>query len=245
MKQDRPVIDMTKRLGALGILWGAITLLAVAVPATAKTPGAETPRDTLIRAAFTGTVRADALRQVMSAEAGAIALLARDVHDREAQMTKAIARSYIAKLRNSRSDALAARLQFEALAAADPKDPEAQAAIGGWHIESLATLGSMVARMALGARKAVGIDALDRSVVLGGNRAMFTGLAALLRAELDPGDPRVRPLAEAAVNGTAPTALDRTIQKSAAELLMAMKTSDAATIKALCKRLLPFGRLRD
>lgn len=215
-----------------------VVALAAASPVVA-----ETPRQNLINAAFFTTDRDVALAKVKDAEAASVAVLARRPADREAQMTRAMAVSYRAKLTGSRSDALAARAQFEALITTQPRDPEARAALGGWHIESMATLGTMVARMALGARKSVGLGALDKAVALGGDRAMFTGLAALLRAELDPADPAVRSLAEAAVKGSTPTPLDRIMQHHAGELLVLLKTANAAAVKARCQQLLPFGRL--
>lgn len=215
-----------------------ITLALLATPA----PASPNARQTLINAAFFTTDRATALAQVRSAEDAADPV-ARAPANREAQMTHALAISYRAKLTNSRTDALAARALFEKLAASDPRDPEAQAALGGWHIEGLATLGSMVARMALGARKPAGLAALDRAVALGGNRAMFAGLAALLRAELDPGDQTARSLAEAAVKAATPTPLDRIMQQRAAELLVVLKSGKGAAIRAKAQQLLPFGRL--
>lgn len=221
------------------------TPIAAAALLASASAQAETPRQALIHAAFAVTDRQAALVAVKAAEAHSVATLARLPDDREAQMTRALAVSYRAKLTNNRSDALVARALFEALVKSAPRDPEAQAAIGGWHIEGLATLGTMVARMALGARKPVGLAALDRAVVLGGNRAMFSGLAALLRAELDPADPVARTLAEAAARGSTPTPLDQIMQRNAVELLAILKSGNPAAVKARCRQLLPFGRLSN
>ncbi len=65
------------------------------------------------------------------------------------------------------------------------------------------------ARAVLGARKSVGFEATDRAIALGGDRALFTGLAALLRLSIDPADSRGALLADAAVRGTTPTMIDR------------------------------------
>ena len=126
-----------------------------------------------------------------------------------------------------------------------PQDPEAQAALGGWHIDAVAALGGLTARGVLGARKAVGYAATDRAVALGGDRALFTGLAALLRLSLDPDDARGAALANAAVRGTTPTTLDRLMQRRAAELVNALKGGDRRLVQALAKRLLPLGQIRD
>lgn len=223
-------------------LIGALALVAAgAIPSAAA--AAENTRQLLIEAAFFTNDKAAALATVNAAEAQSLATLRRNPGDQDAKLTRALAASYRAKLLNSRSEALAARGLFEKLVAEDAGNAEAQAALGGWHIESLATLGGMVGRMALGARRNVGLAALDRAVALGGNRAIYLGLSALLRAELDPDDPRAKTLAEAAFRAPAPTMPDRIMQKSAGELLAALKSGNNAAIKAKARQLLPFGRL--
>ena len=144
----------------------------------------------LTEAAFQARDQATALAQVAQSEAAANAILARVPNDREASVVRAMAIGYRAKLTRNRADALAARKLFTALVAADPHDPEAEAAIGAWHLDSVAALGGLVAGMVLGAHKADGTAAMDRAVGLGGGRAMFPGLAALLRLALDPDDAR-------------------------------------------------------
>ena len=159
-------------------------------------------------------------------------------------MVLAMAVGYQAKLNRSRSSAMTAKTMFETLAARDPRDPEAQAAVGGWHIDAVAGLGGLMARTILGANKATGFAALDRAVALGGNRAMFPGLAALLRLQLDASDARGIALAEVATRGTTPTQLDLLMQRSAVLVLKQVRSGgDAAGVRALAKRLLPLGRL--
>src|SRR3546814_9549632 len=88
-------------------------------------------------------------------------------------------------------------------------DPEAQAAVGAWNVDAVSQLGSFIAGAALGADRKAGLAAINRAVVLGGDRAMFPGLAALLRLSLNSKDVHARGLAEAAARGTVPTALDQ------------------------------------
>ncbi|MFD2135728.1 hypothetical protein ACFSLT_11885 [Novosphingobium resinovorum] len=45
---------------------------------------------------------------------------------------------------------------FQKLAAANPRDPEAQIVIAGWHLGAVDELGGFLARTALGARTAAG-----------------------------------------------------------------------------------------
>ena len=210
----------------------------MAVPAIAATP-----RETLTDAAFRARDKVTALAQIAQAEAAANAILARTPGNGEARLMRAMAIGYRAKLNHNRRDALAARKMFDALAAGDARNAEAQAAIGGWHLDAVAELGGFVAGAALGAKKATGLAALNRSVALGGNRAMFPGLAALLRLSLDPKDSRALSLAEAASHGTMPFELDRVMQRSAVAILVPLRAGDGRAAQILAKQLMPFGRI--
>jgi len=219
-------------------------ITGLCIVALAAAPAmAASPRDILTNAAFVTRDKATALAQLSQAEAGANAVLARAPGDREAQLTKAMVIGYRAKLNRSRADAVEARKRFDAIAAASPRDPEAQAIVAGWHIDAVSELGGFVAGAALGAKKATGLAALDRSVALGGNRALFPGLAALLRLSLDGSDPQARGLAEAALKGTTPAAVDRVVQRSMTPLLVAIRAGNAKATQTLAKQSLPFGRV--
>jgi hypothetical protein len=216
-----------------------LSLLLVTAPLFAASP-----RELLTSAAFQARDRQTALASITQSEAGAMAMLARVPNDREAATIRAIALGYKAKLTHSRSEALAARKLFEALVAANPQDPEAIMAVGTWHMDSIGELGGFIAGVALGARKATGLAAMDRAVALGGNRAMFSGLAALSRLALDPRDKNGRKFAEAASHGTTPTALDQIMQRSAVAILVPLRTGDGHAVQALARQLLPLGRLK-
>jgi fermentation-respiration switch protein FrsA (DUF1100 family) len=220
----------------------AIALLLLLAPVAA---GSSPSRDGLTQTVFTVRDKAAVLAQLAGAEADANAILARMPGDSDALLTRAMAIGYRAKLTKSRSDALACRAQFEALVARNPRDPEAQAALGGWHIDAVEALGGLTARAVLGARKAAGYEATDRAVALGGDRALFTGLAALLRLSLDPEDARGAALADVASRGTTPTTLDRMMQRRAAEMVTVLKGGDRRLVKAMAKRLLPLGQIKE
>jgi hypothetical protein len=218
-------------------------MLAIGLTLLWSVAAIASPRDILADAAFQARSKPAALVQIDQALAAASAALARNPRDRDAALTRAMAMGYRAKLKHDRGDALAARRQFEILVASDPKDPEAAAAIGTWHVDSVNELGGMLAGLALGAKKAVGLAELDRAVALGGNRAMFPALAALLRITLDPEDPRARALAERSVYAAAPEPLDRLMQKSAAAALALLRAGDRKGAQKLAKQSLPFGRI--
>ena len=218
--------------------------ISLACAAAAGCPAvAATPREILTAAAFGPHDKAAALAQVAQAQAASAAILARAPNDREAGLIRAMAIGYRAKLTRSRADALTARRMFDALAAAAPRDAEAQALVGGWHVDAVSQLGGLVAGAALGAKRATGLAALDRSVAMAGGRALFPGLAALMRLSLDGSDPRAIALAEAAGRGTTPTKLDQIIQRSATAVLVPLRAGNAKAAQALAKQLLPFGRV--
>ena len=219
-----------------------LALTLVSLPAHAF---AETPRDTLTQTAFTARDKAAALSQIATVEAAAVATLARTPGDDEAQMTRAMAVSYRAKLSHSRTDALSAKAQFEAIAAEHPRDAEAQAALGAWHLNAVEALGGLMARGALGARKQAGIDATERAITLGGDRALFSALAGMLRLAIDPKDARGAALVAAAAKGSTPTALDRIMQRRAVQLAAVVMGGNPKLIQALAKRLLPLGQFKE
>lgn len=210
----------------------------IAAPALAATP-----RETLAQAAFAVRDKPTALARIGQAEAAVNGVLARAPRDREANLLAAMAIGYRAKLNKSRSEAVEAGRRFAALAAADPRDAEAQAALGAWHLDAVTALGGMMAGVALGAKKATGLAAMDRAVALGGNRAMFAGLSALMRLALDPADAKAPALAEAASRGATPTPLDQIMQRAAAAVLVPLRARDTKQAAALARQLLPFGRI--
>jgi hypothetical protein len=221
-------------------LWavvGAATLIASPVEA-------QNPRELLTSAAFATTDKAAALAKVETALRAANAALTRNPKDYEAKLQQAIAIGYRGKLKRSAADAKTARRGFEALADARPRDPEAQLAVGGWHLAAIIEIGPLLARTVLGARRGPGLQAVDRAIAQGGGRALFPAYAALLRIQLDPDDvAAARKLAEAAVNGRATNSLDRIMQRHAASLLVPLRAGNGKAAAALAKKLSPFGRL--
>lgn len=212
----------------------------------ATVPGivrADSGRDTLIQTAFVVRDRSAALSQLASVEAAAASALAKAPGDSEALLSRAMATSYRAKLTHSRTEALSAKVQFEAIVAKNPRDAEALAALGAWHLSAVKALGAMVARGGLGARKAVGLETIDRALAAGGDRALFPGIAGLLRLAMDPGDARGMALIGQAAHGSTATTIDRLMQRRAAQLELVLKGGNAKLIQALANRLLPLGQI--
>lgn len=214
-------------------------LLLLATPGLVR---AESGRETLIQTAFVVRDRDAALAQLASVESSAAAALAKTPGDSEALLSRAMATSYRAKLTHSRSDALSAKVQFEALVAKNPRDAEALAALGAWHLSAVKALGALMARGGLGARKAVGLAAIDRALAAGGDRALFPGIAGLLRLASDPTDARGAALIAQAAHASTVTTVDRLVQRRAAQLELVLKGGNAKLIQALANRLLPLGQ---
>jgi hypothetical protein len=214
----------------------------LAVSLAAAPALAATPREMLATAALQVTSRDQALGLVNQALSTTQAQLAANPADKEAQIQHAVAVGDHAKLTRSPAEAKQARALFEAYAAANPRDSEAQFAIACWHLDTLAA--GFLATTVLGAKKEVGLGALNRAVALSGGRPFITGFAALLRIRYDPADVAAAlQLAQTAVVNPAPTPLDRYGQKAAQAVLAPLKAGDGKSAAALARSLLPFGRL--
>jgi len=218
------------------------TVAMAALPAAAT---AQTARDLLTQAAFQDRSQPAALARVDRARALALATMQRLPDDQDAAVLAAGALAYRAKLTGSRTEAIEARKQLEAVAIRFPRNAEAQIGLAGWHLGVIAKVGRLVGRAMAGAQKGTGLAATERAVALGGNRAFFTGIAGLLRIEADPADTRGRALLDMAAQAPAPTGLDRIIQRNATAVLASLKQGDPKTARALADRLLPFGWYND
>lgn len=220
-----------------------LAAMAAAAPASAI---ADTPRELLTTAAFQAPDKARALGLVGQAISAADRILARRSGDYEATLQRAIAVGYRGKLTRSRSDVKASLAVFERLAAQNPRDPEVQIAIAGWHLGAIDQLGGFLARTALGAKAATGDAALKRAIALGGDHAFYPGLGALLHIRDNHADvAQARRWAEAAAAAQASTTLDGVMKRAAASLLPALRANDGKAAAAQARRLLPFGKLDD
>jgi hypothetical protein len=227
-------------LRATAIAASALACVALAAPAAQ----AQTPRELLTAAAFQAPSKAAALALVQQAIAASDKILAAHPTDHEATLQRSVAIGYRAKLTRSRSDARTSLAIFEGLAARDPRDAEAQMVIAGWHLDAIEQLGSLVARAGLGARGDVGDAALNRGVALGGNRAFYLGLAAMMKIRRDPGAvAQARRWAEAATTAATPTPLDVRMKRAAEAILPALRAHKGKAAAALSRKLLPFGRI--
>lgn len=218
----------------------AVLCLAGLIAATPV--AAATPREMLANAALSASSRDQALSLVNQALAATQAELAANPNDKEAQIQHAVAVGDHAKLTRSPTEAKQARALFEAFAAANPRDAEAQFGLACWHLDTLAA--GFLATTVLGAKKELGLAALNRAVALSNGRPFITGFAALLRIRYDPNDTGTAlQLAQTAVASPVTTPLDRFGQRAAQAVLVPLKAGDGKSAAAIARSLLPFGKL--
>lgn len=223
-------------------LFGAVSII-LAAPAVLAAP-AESPRATLVTAAFQTKSKTQALALVNKAISALDATLAKTPANRDAQLQQGIALGYRGKLTRSMGDARRGRDLLTAFAKRHPGDPEAQIALGGWHLTVITEVGGFLGSTALGASKSKGLAALGKAVSLGGNRAFFPAYAGLARVALDSGDAQAaKPLLEKAVGAQASSEVDRITQAAARRVLALIRAGDAKAASRLAKQLLPFGRV--
>lgn len=221
-------------------------VLALGTAVVCTPAQADTARDILVNAAFASRDRATALARVGQAIGAADAALKRNPRDLDARLQHALAISYRGKLNRSRGDVVAARREIEAVVAANPRDPEAQMALGAWHFAAIIELGPMIARTVLGARRAAGDEALGHALALDRDRASIPALASLQRIQLNPSDiVGARQLAETAIRSGTSTSFDRLMQRQAATLLGILRAGNGKAAAAAAKLLMPFGRVTD
>lgn len=220
--------------------WSAVCLLFTPLAVATSPATAQTPRELLLHAAFEDRSREAALAKVDRARALALAASARFPSDQESAVLAATAQGYRAKLTGNRGEAMAAKRQFDAVAARFPRNPEALLGLGAWHLGILNRAGALLGRV-VGARRSVAISCLDRSVAQGGDRAMFPGLAGMMLIEANGKDSHGRELVERAVRSATPTPLDRIVQRAAVQVAAALRRGDTKAATALADRLAPFG----
>ena len=106
--------------------------------------------------------------------------------------------------------------------AADPKNPYAVSALGGWHIEVVRGGGAALARLFYGARESEALNLFDRAVRLAPGNVAVRYQIALSLAGFDAEKYRARIATElkaARVKHDAATAYEKKIQTRAQELL--------------------------
>lgn len=201
-------------------------------------------RAQLAVAAYETRDKAQALALVQRAEADFDAALAKAPGNVDAQMQKAVAIGYRAKLTKAPGLAKDSKARFEAVRAAHPDSALAWSAIGGWHGGAIATLGNFMASTMLGA-KAAEIDRnFAQALKLDPNSPSMRTIYALTLLDLDKNNSAK---AAALLNGigTMPArdGFEALLRAQGVQLAAAIKAGDAKAAQATARRLQAFGGL--
>lgn len=201
-------------------------------------------RAQLAIAAYETRDKAQALAQVARAEVDFDAALARAPGNVDAQMQKAVAIGYRAKLTKAPGLAKDSRARFEAVRAAHPDSALAWSAIGGWHGGAIATLGSFMASTVLGAKTAEIDRNFGQALKLDPANPSLRAIYAMTLLDLDK---KNAARAAAVLNGIgampARDGFEALLRAQGVQLAGAIKAGDAKAAQAVARRLQAFGGL--
>ncbi|MGL6044562.1 MAG: hypothetical protein ACRC1J_11620 [Sandaracinobacteroides sp.] len=195
-------------------------------------------------AAFQTQDKAAARDLLLAAERDFNAALLVQPGNPEALLQKAIAIGYRAKLERSVGLAKQSRRNFESILGRYPTDALALAAMGGWHGESVATLGKFLAGTALGAKEVESIRFFDKAVAApGADPLVPIFYASTLMALSANNVPKARALLLRSLK-TAPTdGFEALVQKNGRTVLAQLDKGDLAGARTTAARLAPLGTL--
>jgi hypothetical protein len=201
-------------------------------------------RAQLAIAAYQVRDKAKALELVGAAEKDFDAALAKAPNSVDAQMQKAVAIGYRAKLTKSPGVAKDARRRFEVVRAAHPDLALAWSAIAGWHGGAIATLGGFMAGIAVGAKSSEVDAGYLRAIKLDPGNPVYRTLYALTLLDLDKNNAAK---AAQALQGIGQMAthdgFEVMIRGQGVQLQAALKAGDAGAAQVLAHRLQAFGTL--
>lgn len=200
-------------------------------------------RANLVIAAYLEKDRDKALTILQAAVDDAEHALHNNPQHIEGQLQKAIALGYQARINRSTSLARDVHELIDKVLTQDPQNDYALATLGGWHGESVATVGGFLARLSTGARKSEFVDAFEAALKADPhNPATRSYYARLL---LDIGGSKFRDraaevLAEA-INIPPRNAFEVMMLTQAITLNEALKTGDKKALKERVKDFTPFN----
>lgn len=201
-------------------------------------------RSQLAVAAYETRDKAQAVAQVERAEADFDAALAKNPNDIAAQMQKAVAIGYRAKLTKSPGLGKDAKARFEAVRAAHPDYALAWSAVGGWHAGAIATLGNFMAGTVLGAKNAEIDRNFGQALKLDPRNPSLRAIYAMSLLDLDR-DNAAKAATVLTGIGSLPAndGFDALLRAQGVQLAAALKAGDTKAAQALARRLQAFGTL--
>jgi hypothetical protein len=162
----------------------------------------------------------------------------------DAQLQQAIIIGYRAKLDRSPGGARQSRRAIDAVLAKAPTDALANAVLGGWHGEAIATLGGFVAGTVLGAKKGEFVRHFDRALAAEPASVVYPTFYAFTLLNLGADNAgKARELLARADRGRPQDAYEALIQGHARRVLKPLAAGDVKTARALTAQLSPLGRI--
>lgn len=199
-------------------------------------------RSNLVIAAYLEKDRDRALAILQDAFDDAGKAVAIDPTHIEGQLQKAIALGYQARIGRSTGLAKDARALIDAVLAQAPNHDYALATLGGWHGESVATVGSFLARVGTGARKTGFVEAFEASLKADPDNAGTRSYYA--RLLLDLGGKKFKSRAvevlQEATSIPPRNAFEVMMQMQAITLKDTLAAGDKRALKARIKDFTPF-----
>jgi predicted Zn-dependent protease len=186
----------------------------------------------------------EARRLLAQAVADAEAAVAIQPESGRARVERALVGGFLAKLERSPGRAKGARADAEAALQKDGNDALAHAVLGGWHLESVATLGSLVGRTLLGARESEGRKRFERAIALDPGSVLYPVFYAFALLSLDPMEaPKAAELLVKADRAKPRDAYERLVQANGRQVLVELQKGEPYRARDLAKRLSPLGKL--
>lgn len=199
-------------------------------------------RANLVIAAYLEKDRERALLILQDALEDASKAVERDPQHIEGQLQKAIAMGYQARINRSTSLAKETRDLIDKVLSQEPNHDYALATLGGWHGESVATVGRFLARIGTGARKSGFTDAFEAAMQADPDNAATRAYYA--RLLLDIGgkkfQARAAEVLDEAIRTPPRNAFEVMMQMQAIALKDALASGNKQALKDRIKDFTPF-----
>lgn len=201
-------------------------------------------RAQMVIAAFLTKDRAQSLAMIVEAEKDFDAALAKAPNNVDAQLQKAVAVGYRAKLTRSPGLAKDARRRFEAVRTAHPDNAIAWAAVGGWHAGAIATLGSFMASAVVNAKSSEVEPNFNKAIKLDPDNPLHRAYYAMALLDLSKSNAGKAAMALQGI-GQMPAAdgFEALARTQGVQLAAVLKAGDLAAAQQMARRLQAFGTL--
>lgn len=201
-------------------------------------------RATLIVASFDTTDRARAKAMIDTANHDFDLALAKAPNSIEAQLQKATAIGYRAKLSKSPGLARETKERMEAVVARDPNYGLGWASLGGWHAGAVSTLGRFIAGTVLGANAKTAIADFEQALAKDPRNPVHPAFYGLTLLDLDTANAqRATELLKRVSQMPTHDAYEALLKRATAQVLPLLAAGDVKGAQAMARRLLPFGKL--